>query len=101
MRPPWVRIIGKSHIQSSSNYGGTVILDGTHYKDLVSGLLPIATIDQAVAMANLRSISAAIAPASNAGSVTSQGDSALRALAGRTTYSVDGTGVTVGVLSDS
>ena len=77
------------------------LLNGTLYKDLVSGLLPVAAIDQAVALASLRSISAAIAPVNNVGSVTSQGDIALRALAGRTTYSVDGTDVTVGVLSDS
>jgi PKD repeat protein len=77
------------------------LLNGALYKNLVSGLLPVAAINQAVALASLRSISAAIAPVNNAGSVTSQGDSALRALAGRNTYSVDGTGVTVGVLSDS
>ena len=53
------------------------LLNGTLYKDLVSGLLPVAAIDQAVALASLRSISAAIAPVNNAGSVTSQGDIAV------------------------
>ncbi len=77
------------------------LLNGTHYGELVSGLFPVAAIDQAVALASLRSISAAIPPISNVGDVTSQGDIALRAMDARTIYSVDGTGVTVGVLSDS
>jgi hypothetical protein len=77
------------------------LLNGSQYGELVSGLLPIATIDQAVALGSLRSISAAIAPIKNVGDVTSQGDIALRAIAARSTYIVDGTGVSVGVLSDS
>ena len=77
------------------------LVNGALYKDLVSGLLPVAAIDQAAALASLRSISAAIAPINNTGSVTSQGDIGLRTIEGRTTYSVDGSGVTVGVLSDS
>jgi len=77
------------------------LVNGTHFGDVVSGILPVAAIKQAVALVNLRSISAVIAPIRNAGSITSQGDIALRAIAGRSTYSVDGTGVTVGVLSDS
>ncbi len=101
---------GRVLIDARAMADGAALLDdlnrlglgnGALYKDLVSGLLPVAAIDQAVALASLRSISAAIAPISNAGSVTSQGDSALRAFAGRSTYSVNGTGVTVGVLSDS
>ncbi len=77
------------------------LLNGSQYGELVSGLLPVAAIEQAVRLASLRSISAAIAPISNAGSVTSQGDIALRAIQARSTHNVDGTGVTVGVLSDS
>ena len=77
------------------------LLNGSQYGELVSGLIPVAAIDQAVALASLRSISASIPPISNVGDVTSQGDIALRAMDARTTYGVDGTGVTVGVLSDS
>lgn len=77
------------------------LLNGSQYGELVSGLFPVSAIDQAVALVSLRSISAAIPPISNVGDVTSQGDIALRALDARTIYSVDGTGVTVGVLSDS
>ncbi|MEN8260718.1 MAG: peptidase S8, partial [Pseudomonadota bacterium] len=101
---------GRILIEARSTVDGTALLDdlrklglvnGARYNELVSGLLPVAAIEQAVALTSLRSISAAIPPISNAGSVTSQGDIALRAIAGRSTYSVDGTGVIVGVLSDS
>ena len=37
----------------------------------------------------------------SAGAVTSQGDAAMRADVARATFGVDGTGVTVGVISDS
>ncbi len=77
------------------------LMNGTHYGEVVSGFLPVAAIDLAVTLSSLRSISTAIAPIRNAGSVTSQGDIALRAIAARTSHGVDGTGVTVGVLSDS
>ncbi|MDH3281424.1 MAG: PKD domain-containing protein, partial [Gammaproteobacteria bacterium] len=101
---------GRVLIEARAAVNSTVLLDdlnrlgllnGTRYGDMASGLLPVAVIDQAVALTSLRSISAAIAPIRNTGSITSQGDLALRAVAGRTTYGVDGTGVTVGVLSDS
>ena len=77
------------------------LLNGTRFGNLVSGLLPVAVIDQAVELASLRSISAAIAPITNIEPIISQGDTALRAAAARSLYGVDGTGVTVGVLSDS
>jgi PKD repeat protein len=77
------------------------LLNGKQYGELVSGLFPVAAIDQAVTLTSLRSISAAIPPISNVGGVTSQGDIALRAIQARSTYTVDGSGITVGVLSDS
>ena len=101
---------GRVLVDARATDDGAALLDnlqqlgltgGAHYGDVVSGLLPVAALDQAVTLSSLRSISAAIAPITNAGSVTSQGDIALRAFAARTTYGVDGTGVTVGVLSDS
>ena len=77
------------------------LTNGSRYGDVVSGLLPVAAIERAVGLTSLRSISASPAPIRNAGSVTSQGDIALRAVDARTAYDVDGNGVTVGVLSDS
>ncbi len=74
---------------------------GSQYGRLVSGYLPLAVVDRAVALDSLRSISAAIAPVRSAGAITSEGDVALRAEIARTTYTVSGAGVAVGVLSDS
>lgn len=74
---------------------------GTRYGDVVSGLLPLGMVRRAAALDSLRSITASPPPVRNAGSITSQGDTALRADVARPLYGVDGTGVTVGVLSDS
>ncbi|VUX55531.1 Peptidase families S8 and S53 domain protein (modular protein) [uncultured Woeseiaceae bacterium] len=77
------------------------LTNGARYGELVSGYIPVAAIEDAVALTTLRSISAAIAPIRNAGKATSQGDTALQAAVARTNFGVDGTGVSVGVLSDS
>jgi subtilisin family serine protease len=67
---------------------------------LVSGHLPIAAIADMAALASLQFARPAYA-ATNVGLVTSQGDQAMRADVARATFGVDGTGVAVGVLSDS
>lgn len=67
---------------------------------MVSGLLPIESIDE---LANLNSLKFA-QPATartNVGSTTSQADAAMNADFARNSFGVDGSGVTVGVLSDS
>jgi hypothetical protein len=66
----------------------------------VSGWFPIKAIDK---MASLRSLKFAHPSyaLTQAGLVTSQGDKALRSDIARVSSGVDGTGVTVGVLSDS
>jgi subtilisin family serine protease len=74
---------------------------GARAGDVVSGLFPLAALDKAVALPSLRSIAASPAPITHTGSITSQGDVALRAAGARTEHGVDGTGVTVGVLSDA
>ena len=73
----------------------------SRFGNVVSGVFPIARLDKAVALPRLRSITASPRPVRNAGAVTSQGDSAMRADVARSLYGVDGSGVTVGVLSDS
>jgi hypothetical protein len=67
---------------------------------MVSGWLPIAAIPEAAALGSLRfaRLSAAM---TNIGAVTSQGDVAQRSDVGRASFSVDGTGIEVGTLSDS
>ena len=67
---------------------------------IVSGRLPIATIEGMAALASLQFAWPAYAT-TNVGLVTSQGDQAMRVDVARATFGVDGTGVTVGVLSDS
>ncbi|MGI9203200.1 MAG: S8 family peptidase [Woeseiaceae bacterium] len=88
---------------------GAVLLDdlvqlgltnGHRYGDVVSGLLPLTAIDNALALQSLRGITASPRPITHTGSITSQGDAALAADVARTTYSVDGSGVGVGVISD-
>ena len=74
---------------------------GSSYGLVVSGLLPLAKLRKALALPELRAISASPPPITHVGSVTSQGDVGLRADIGRSTFGVDGTGVTVGIISDS
>lgn len=74
---------------------------GSRYGDIVSGLLPLSAVDSALALPSLRSMTASPKPITHAGSINSQGDAALRADIARTTFGVDGSGVTVGVVSDS
>jgi PKD repeat protein len=101
---------GRVLVEARATVGGSELLsdlrrlgltNGSQYGELVSGALPLAALDRAVLLDSLRSISAAIPPVRNVGSVTSEGDIALRADIARTSHTVDGTGVTVGVLSDS
>lgn len=67
---------------------------------VVSGQLPISQIPTAAELASLRFAQPAAAT-TRAGTVTSQGDAAMKADAARTNFGVDGAGVKVGVLSDS
>ena len=71
------------------------------YSNDVSGWLPVTQITAATQRAELHSIRAAM-PRTRSGAVTSQGDFAQRTDAVRSTFStLDGTGITVGALSDS
>lgn len=67
---------------------------------MVGGLLPIASIPSMQELATLNFARAAMAT-TNSGLVTTQGDVATHADVARSTFGVDGTGITVGVLSDS
>jgi 2-oxoglutarate-Fe(II)-dependent oxygenase superfamily protein len=67
---------------------------------MVSGRLPIPAIPALENLASLRFARPAYAM-TLVGRVTSQGDVAMRADIARSTFGVDGTGVTVGALSDS
>lgn len=73
---------------------------GSSYGSLASGLLPIDAIGQLSSLANLGTARES-AMGSSAGLVTSQADVALHTDYARTTYDVDGSGLKIGVLSDS
>ncbi|NIS70976.1 MAG: S8 family serine peptidase [Proteobacteria bacterium] len=67
---------------------------------VVSGQLPIRAIKSMAGLARLKHARPAYAM-TNVGDVTSQGDEAMGSDIARTNFGLDGTGVTVGVLSDS
>jgi len=67
---------------------------------MVGGLLPIEAIPMLQELPSLQFVRAAMA-ATNTGSVTGQGDVAMRADDARASFGVSGAGVTVGVISDS
>src|SRR5262249_3698929 len=74
--------------------------DAVAFGRIVSGHLPIWAIPAAAALASLQFAHPAVAIA-NVGLVTSQGDQAMRSDVARTKFGVNGSGVNVGVLSDS
>ncbi len=72
---------------------------GATFGRYVSGRLPIVAIADAAALASLKS--ARPAAMTWVGLTDSQGDASMRADEARTTYGLDGSGVSVGTLSDS
>jgi hypothetical protein len=69
---------------------------------VISGVIPISELGNAAALSSLRLVRPVYQPITNVGLVTSQGDVAQRSSNARSIYpGVDGTGITVGVLSDS
>ncbi|MDH3429255.1 MAG: S8 family serine peptidase, partial [Gammaproteobacteria bacterium] len=83
-----------------TNLAALGAIDIAVHKSIVSARVPIATLIQ---IGNLSSLQFARPSLFTtwAGATTSQGDVAQRSDAARTSFGVDGTGVTVGVLSDS
>jgi subtilisin family serine protease len=73
---------------------------GAVFGRMVSGHLPMSAIPALEALDSLQFAHPAYAMA-QAGAVTSQGDAAIRADIARNAFGVDGTGVTVGVLSNT
>jgi Subtilase family/RTX calcium-binding nonapeptide repeat (4 copies) len=73
---------------------------GASFKGIASGLLPVDQVGALLGVADLIHASES-GMITNAGLVTSQGDVSMHADTGRSTFGVDGTGIKVGVLSDS
>ena len=74
--------------------------DAVAFGRTVSGHLPISSIPALAALTGLRFAQPATV-ITHSGTVTTQGDQAMRSNLARSTLGVDGTGVKVGVLSDS
>ena len=66
-----------------------------------SGFLPIAALPAAAALPGVRAVAPAYRLAANVGAVTSQGTASVRSEEVNKFLRIDGSGVTVGVLSDS
>jgi Subtilase family len=73
---------------------------GSAFGNLASGFLPVDQVAALLEVAHLAH-AAESRMLSNVGTVTTQADAAMRADDARTNFSVDGSGVTVGILSDS
>lgn len=67
---------------------------------MVSGLFPVARLEDLSGLPSLRFAYPSLSY-TNAGSVSSQGDAAVRANVARAVHGVDGSGVTIGIISDS
>ncbi len=76
------------------------LLDAAVFGRMVSGRLPLGAVPALENVGSLQFARPAYAM-TLAGAVTSQGDTAMRADIARGAFAVNGTGVTVGVLSDS
>jgi hypothetical protein len=70
------------------------------YANDVGGWLPVSALTSAAAIADLHSLRASM-PRTRTGAITSQGDFVQNSAALRTSDALTGSGITVGVLSDS
>ena len=68
---------------------------------MISAKFPITGLEAVSHLESLQFARPSYGPVANAGSVIGQGDAALRANVARSNFGVDGSGVTVGILSDS
>jgi hypothetical protein len=74
---------------------------GSTYGLRVSGWLPLDAVDDLAALESVQFVTASLLPWSNVGATDSQGDPAMNADDARSLFGVDGSGVTVGVISNS
>ena len=70
-------------------------------QSIISGLLPIDSLDDAAGLGLLRFMHPAYRPVTSAGAIDSEGDIAQNSNDARDFLNVDGTDITVGVISDS
>ncbi len=88
-------------ILTTEEYGLMNII-GSQANKVLSGLYPISNLLLLNELPELLiSASPIYSPLNNAGLITSQGDSAMRSFRARDVFGLDGSGIKVGVLSDS
>jgi hypothetical protein len=107
---PLIRLVGDRVVIDAVASGDANVLksdleslgmqEAVAFGRIVSGQLPISAIPAVAALASLR-FAQPVAVTTEVGTVTSQGDTAMRSNVARTMFGVDGSGVKVGVLSDS
>ena len=76
------------------------LVSGGAFGAMASGLLPVTALESVAAQADL-AFARSSASLANVGLTTSQGDASMEADVARATYGVDGSGLKIGVLSDS
>lgn len=87
-------------LQKIQAYGAKVLIALPDYQ-AIQVLAPLDQIESLASLSEVRSIRPYLKPTTGAGLVRSEGDIAQGAGLARATYKVNGTGVKVGVLSDS
>jgi hypothetical protein len=87
-------------LQKIQAIGGEVLSSFPNY-NTIQVLIALSQVESLAEFPEVRTIKPHIKPVTRAGSVTSEGDIAQGAATARTTFGVDGTGVKIGVLSDS
>ncbi|QDV05790.1 Alkaline elastase YaB precursor [Planctomycetes bacterium Poly30] len=80
--------------------GGVVEFESTRFESIRARVLPSALLELSQ-RSDVRRVRKGHQPIRHTGSVTSEGDATHKADSSRTLYGVDGTGVQVGVISDS
>jgi len=80
--------------------GGKIINSFAEYNS-IRALIPLTQVEVLASLDDINFIQPAVKPKKSVGAVTSEGDLTHRAAQARSTFGVNGTGVKVGVLSDS
>ncbi|HEV8542412.1 MAG TPA: S8 family serine peptidase [Verrucomicrobiae bacterium] len=83
-----------------TNAGGAVVNSFPEYQS-IRCWVPLSSVETLASRDDVKLIRPAVGSRTHAGSVTSEGDAALKADVARSTFHVTGAGVKVGVLSDS
>ena len=75
--------------------------NGTTFGRLVSGNFPLSAVSTASLLPTLRFVSLSRAFTRSSGAASNQADEAMQTILARPNFNVDGSGITIGILSDS